>query len=92
MENILATMQRRKILFLISLPRTLEFEKDKDDVNECINELRELQVDVREHIKPEDLADANRLWYLGKEVGETAYGLSDDIAGSLLLHLMGQGT
>lgn len=60
MENILATMQRRKILFLISLPRTLEFEKDKDDVNECINELRELQVDVREHITPKDLVDANR--------------------------------
>ena len=60
MENILTTMQRRKILFLISLPRTLEFEKDKDDVNECINELRELQVDVREHITPKDLADANR--------------------------------
>lgn len=52
-------MQRRKILFLISLPQTPEFEKDKDDVNECINELRELQVDVREHIKHEDLAEAN---------------------------------
>lgn len=59
MGNIIATMQRRRILFLISLPQTPEFEKDKDDVNECINELRELQVDVREHIKPEDLAEAN---------------------------------
>lgn len=59
MENIVSTMQRRRILFLISLPQTPEFESDKKDVNECLNELRELQVDVREHIEREDLANAN---------------------------------
>ena len=32
------------------------------------------------------------LWYLGKEVGELAYGLIDGFTGSLLLHLMGQLT
>ena len=59
MENIVSTMQRRRILFLISLPQTPEFENDKKDVNECLNELRDLQVDVREHIEREDLANAN---------------------------------
>ena len=59
MENIVSTMQRRHILFLISLPQTPEFEKDREDVKECLNELRKLQVDVREHIEREDLANAN---------------------------------
>ena len=59
MENIVSTMQHRHILFLISLPQTPEFEKDREDVKECLNELRELQVDVREHIERNDLAEAN---------------------------------
>lgn len=59
MENIIPTMQHRRILFLISLPQTPEFERDKEDVDECQNELRNLHVDVREHITHEDLADAN---------------------------------
>ena len=59
MANTMSTMQRRRILFLISLPQTPEFEKDREDVQECLNELRALQVDVREHIERDDLANAN---------------------------------
>lgn len=50
------TMLHKRILFLISLPRTPEFEKDREDVEECLNELRELQVDVCECISREVLA------------------------------------
>ena len=61
MENILSqTMQHRKVLFLISLPRTPEFQDCVEDVNECLDELRQLNVDVREHIWVEDLAVANQ--------------------------------
>lgn len=60
MENIiLQTMQHRKILFLISLPVTSEFQDDSTAVNECLDELRQLHVDVREHIWREDIAEAN---------------------------------
>jgi len=60
MENImLQTMQHRKILFLISLPSTSEFKDCITDVYECLDELRQLHVDVREHIRHEDLAEAN---------------------------------
>ena len=60
MENImLQTMQRKKILFLISLPSTSEFQECVSDVNECLDELRQLHVDVREHIRREDIAEAN---------------------------------
>lgn len=61
MENIVSqTMQHRKVLFLISLPKTPEFQDCIEDVNECLDELRQFQVDVREHIRREDLADANK--------------------------------
>ena len=60
MENIiLQTMQRKKILFLISLPSTSEFQECVSDVNDCLDELRQLHVDVREHIRHEDIAEAN---------------------------------
>ena len=60
MENImLQTMQHRKILFLISLPSTSEFKDCSTDVDECLDELRQLHVDVREHIRREDIAEAN---------------------------------
>lgn len=60
MENIiLQTMQRKKILFLISLPSTPEFQECISDVNDCLDELRQLHVDVREHIRHEDIAEAN---------------------------------
>lgn len=60
METILKTMQHRKVLFLISLPRIPEFLDCIEDVNECLDELRQLHVDVREHIWHEDLAEANK--------------------------------
>ena len=61
MENIVSqTMQHRKVLFLISLPKTPEFQDCVADVNECLDELRQLNVDVREHIWVEDLAVANQ--------------------------------
>lgn len=60
MENImLQTMQHKKILFLISLPCTSKFQECITDVNECLDELRQLHVDVREHIWREDIAEAN---------------------------------
>ena len=60
MKNImLQTMQHKKILFLISLPSTSEFQDCIADVNECLDELRQLHVDVREHIRHEDFAEAN---------------------------------
>lgn len=59
MEKTFLTGQRRRVLFLISLPQTPEFEQDKEDIKECLHELRELDVDVREHITYEDLAKAN---------------------------------
>lgn len=59
MEQITPVTQRRRILFLISLPQTSEFEQDREDIEECLNELREQHVDVREHISYEDLAEAN---------------------------------
>lgn len=51
--------QHKRILFLISLPQTSEFVNDKKEINECLSELRELKVDVREHICQEDLSVAN---------------------------------
>jgi len=45
-----------KILFMISLPQTAEFEAYKANVSECINKLREKGVDVCESIHHEDLA------------------------------------
>ena len=48
--------QHERILFMISLPQTVEFETCKDDVSECINRLRERGVDVCESIHHEDLA------------------------------------
>ena len=52
-------LQQRKVLFLISLPQTPEFEHDREDVSLCMDELRGLHVEVREHIWREDLAEAN---------------------------------
>ena len=61
MENTISlTMQHKKVLFLISLPRTPEFQECIEDVNECLDELRQLHVDVREHIRVEDLTEANK--------------------------------
>lgn len=51
--------QHKRILFLISLPQTPEFANDREEIDECLTELRELKVDVREHIRQEDLAAAN---------------------------------
>lgn len=59
MEKTIMNMPLRRILFLISLPQLPEFEQYKEDVNECLQELRALHVDVREHIKCDDLADAS---------------------------------
>ncbi len=47
----------KRILFLLSLPSTQEFEQDKEAVEECLTELIQLNVDVRNHILPEDLAE-----------------------------------
>ena len=60
MENTLPTLQRRRILFLISLPQTLEFNQDREEIAECLGELREQQVDVRERITCDDLQTANK--------------------------------
>lgn len=61
MENIVSqTMQHRKVIFLISLPKTPEFKDCVADVNECLDELRQLNVDVREHIWLEDLSEVNQ--------------------------------
>ncbi|MBO7069515.1 MAG: hypothetical protein J6W52_12725 [Bacteroidaceae bacterium] len=57
MKNTISTMPHKRVLFLISLPGTPEFEKEREDVEECLNELRSLQVDVRERITYEDLAN-----------------------------------
>lgn len=46
-----------KVLFLISLPVT-EFSNLREPIVECIRELREQHVEVREHIWLDDLADA----------------------------------
>lgn len=51
--------QHKRILFLISLLQTPEFTNDKEEIDECLKELRELKVDVRERIRQEDLAIAN---------------------------------
>lgn len=45
---------------MISLPRTPEFQDCAEDVNECLDDLRQLHVDVREHIRHEDLTEANQ--------------------------------
>ena len=36
----------RRILFLISLPSTQEFLQDQDEVEMCLDELKQLNVDV----------------------------------------------
>ena len=48
--------QHERILFMISLPQTAEFETCKDYVSDCINKLSERGVDVCESIHREDLA------------------------------------
>lgn len=48
--------QHEKILFMISLPQTAEFETCKDYVSDCINKLSERGIDVCESIHREDLA------------------------------------
>ena len=53
------TCMPKKILFLVSLPSTKEFIQDKEDVEECVNELKEFDVDVRSHICLDVLADMN---------------------------------
>ena len=61
MENLVSqTMLHRNVLFLISLPRTPEFQDCVADVSECLDELRQLNVDVREHIWLEDLSEVNQ--------------------------------
>ncbi len=52
-------MQRKRILFLISLPAWPEFEENREDIEECVCELRQLNVDVHEHITRQLLAKAN---------------------------------
>jgi len=52
--------QHEKILFMISLPRTVEFEECNEYVSECVNRLRERGVDVCESIHREDLATINQ--------------------------------
>lgn len=52
--------QHKRILFMISLPQTAEFETCKDNVSDCINKLREKGVDVCESIHREDLATINQ--------------------------------
>lgn len=53
----ISSMLPKRVLFLISLP--VEFENDKEEIDQCLTELRELGVDVREHICQENLAIAN---------------------------------
>ena len=48
--------QHKRILFMISLPQTAEFETCNEHVSGCINKLREKGVDVCESIHHEDLA------------------------------------
>lgn len=58
MEKKYQISQPKRILFLISLPETPEFESDREEVAlrmECMEELRGLNVDVRNHIWHEDL-------------------------------------
>ena len=52
--------QHKRILFMISLPQTAEFETCNENVSECINKLREKRVDVCESIHREDLATLNQ--------------------------------
>ena len=52
--------QHKRILFMISLPQTAEFETCKDYVSDCINKLSERDVDVCESIHREDLATLNQ--------------------------------
>ncbi len=52
--------QHKRILFMISLPQTAEFETCKDYVSDCINKLSERGVDVFESIHREDLATLNQ--------------------------------
>lgn len=52
--------QHEKILFMISLPQTAEFEACNEYVSECVNRLRERGVDVCESIHREDLATINQ--------------------------------
>lgn len=47
----------RRILFLISLPSTQEFLQDQDEVEMCLDELKQLNVDVKNHFHADDLAD-----------------------------------
>lgn len=55
-ENMNMNGQHKRILFMISLPQTAEFETCKDYVSDCINKLCERGVDVCESIHREDLA------------------------------------
>lgn len=55
-ENMNMNGQHKRILFMISLPQTAEFETCKDYVSDCINKLSERGVDVCESIHREDLA------------------------------------
>ena len=48
--------QHKRILFMISLPQTAEFETCKDYVSDCINKLSERGVDVCKSIHRGDLA------------------------------------
>ena len=52
--------QHKRILFMISLPQTAEFETCNENVSECINKLREKRVDICESIHREDLATLNQ--------------------------------
>ena len=48
--------QLKRILFMISLPQTAEFEMHKDHVSDCIDKLSERGVDVCESVHREDLS------------------------------------
>lgn len=52
--------QHKRILFMLSLPQTAEFEACKENVSECIYNLRKKGVDVRESIHRKDLATINQ--------------------------------
>ncbi len=56
MEKLSSQKKDKKILFLISLPSTPEFLEMSGEVEECLHLLRVQGVDVREHIRREDLA------------------------------------
>lgn len=53
-------MKAKSILFLVSLPETPTFDRERTEISACLTELRNQNVVVREEISQEALADAGQ--------------------------------